>query len=325
MIHIHLTPDALLKTRFTYSPLIETMISFRYLTLNKGTPIHRRWADGARRTLEQLELPLMRGLVAGRSCIPDFLTPTPTHLETGSEPDFERVLNTPHEEVAADLAYLCKASGETEMRLTVRAHPSEYLPALVDELRQYWGLVLAPMWPSLLAIVEGDILYRARLLALEGNHRLLNDLSPMASFDGSALRLNKAYGKSDSHHVIDGEGLHLVPSVFTLDDTMWQIVPQYKPMVIYGARGVGSHVAPPDLDDTLELIMGGARASVLQGLEDTPATTTELAHHLHLTAGAVSQHLTLLHRAGLVNPQRSGKRVYYQISNKGAELLRLFR
>lgn len=325
MIHIHLTPDALLKTRFTYSPLIETAISFRYLTSNKGYPIHRRWADAARRALAEIDLPLMSALIPERLCIPDFLTPTPTQLETSIEPELNRVLNTPHELVAKDLTFLCDLTGGSDVRSEFRAHPSDLLPKLVGELRLYWEHVMAPAWPSLLAIVEGDILFRARQLALEGNHKLLNDLSPQASFDGSALRLLKAVEKSDMHHVIDSEGLHLVPSAFTFDHTMWQIVPQYKPMVIYGAHGVGSHIAPPDLDDSLELILGGARASVLQELEESPATTTELAHYLHLTAGAVSQHLTILHRAGLVNPQRSGKRVFYQISNKGTELLRLFK
>ena len=75
----------------------------------------------------------------------------------------------------------------------------------------------------------------------------------------------------------------------------------------------------------LETLDDAGRASVLAELINTPATTTELAHHLHLTAGAVSQHLSLLQRAGLVNPQRSGKRVYYQLSPKGSDLLRLFR
>ena len=146
-----------------------------------------------------------------------------------------------------------------------------------------------------------------------------------ATFDGKALRLNKAhYKKQDEHYVLDQEGLHLVPSVFG-HGLMWQIAPDYQPMVIYSARGVGQwQIDQPDLDESLELLLGAGRASVLAEL-DQPATTSELALQLHLTAGAVSQHLNLLQRAGLVQANRSGKRVYYSLSQKGSELLRLFR
>ncbi len=153
----------------------------------------------------------------------------------------------------------------------------------------------------------------------------LNDLDPATTFDGKALRLDKKhYKKPDQYFLLDQEGLQLVPSVFG-SSVMWQVSPEYKPMIIYGARGIGLwQQAQPELDESLELLLGAGRASVLSVL-DSPTTTSELALTLHLTAGAVSQHLSLLNRAGLVRSNRSGKRVYYSLSQKGEDLLRLFR
>lgn len=51
------------------------------------------------------------------------------------------------------------------------------------------------------------------------------------------------------------------------------------------------------------------------------ATTSTLARQLAVTASAVSQHLTALHRASLVNRQRSGRAVLYQTSELGLALI----
>jgi DNA-binding transcriptional ArsR family regulator len=335
MIHLHLTPEALARTRFTYSPLIEVMMSYRMLRYPGAakfgtTPTHRRWLDQTERALHGVELPLLTALTLGRHYIPDFLTPTPDRFETDIECDLHQLLHTPtdlvHKYLGGWAKYCSPDEGPTLQWREIAADPATYMPRLVDEIRLYWQRAFAPHWANLLAVIEGDILFRARQLALDGTAKLLNDINPTAVFDGTALRLEKkSHRNSDSYFVLDAEGLHLVPTAFG-SMLMWQVASDYKPMIIYSARGIGTwQQSQPVLDESLELLLGAGRASVLQELIDTPATTTELAHHLHLTAGAVSQHLTILHRAGLVSPQRSGKRVYYQLSTKGADFLRLFR
>lgn len=336
MIHLHLTPESLSRTRFTYSPLIEVMTSYRMLRNPNPqqygiAPVQQRWIESARRALHDVELPWLDALATASHYIPDFLTPTPDHFETDIECDLFHLLHTPHDIVQkylADWEDYCSMSTERHVPEWVdfAADPAHLLPRLVDEIRLYWQRAIEPHWSALLSVVEGDILFRARQLALDGTDKLLNDISPTAKFDGKALRLDKSsHNEKDTYFVLDNEGLHLVPTVFA-DKLMWQVTPDYKPMILYGARGVGAwQQARTTLDESLELLLGAGRASVLAELINMPATTTDLAHHLHLTAGAVSQHLSLLQRAGLVNPQRSGKRVYYQLSPKGSDLLRLFR
>jgi DNA-binding MarR family transcriptional regulator len=295
------------------------------------TPVQQRWMETTRRALYDVELPWLDALATASHYIPDFLTPTPDHFETDIECDLFHLLHMPPQIVQkylSDWEDYCSFSTERHVSEwgDFAADPAHLLPLLIDEIRLYWQRAIEPHWPALLSVIEGDILFRARQLALDGTDKLLNDISPTAKFDGKALRLDKnSHHKKDTYFVLDHEGLHLVPTVFA-DKLMWQVASDYKPMILYGARGTGAwQQSQPELDESLELLLGAGRASVLAELVHMPATTTELAHHLHLTAGAVSQHLSLLQRAGLVNPQRSGKRVYYQLSPKGTDLLRLFR
>ncbi|HWN01250.1 MAG TPA: helix-turn-helix domain-containing protein, partial [Streptosporangiaceae bacterium] len=53
----------------------------------------------------------------------------------------------------------------------------------------------------------------------------------------------------------------------------------------------------------------------------SPATTTALARSLGVTPSAVSQHLAVLHRGGLVDKRRSGRTVLYQTTALGLALL----
>jgi DNA-binding transcriptional ArsR family regulator len=67
-------------------------------------------------------------------------------------------------------------------------------------------------------------------------------------------------------------------------------------------------------------LLGRARATLLEALR-SPATTTELARALGVTPSAVSQHLAVLRESGLVERERSGRRVGYRITALGTALL----
>jgi len=70
----------------------------------------------------------------------------------------------------------------------------------------------------------------------------------------------------------------------------------------------------------VELLLGAPRARLLEAL-CSPATTTALARRLGVTPSAVSQHLVVLHRGGLVDRRRSGRTLLYQTSELGLALL----
>jgi len=72
--------------------------------------------------------------------------------------------------------------------------------------------------------------------------------------------------------------------------------------------------------DAIEELLGPARARLLGALR-SPSTTSALALRFGVTPSAVSQHLAVLHRSGLVDRERSGRRVLYQASELGLALL----
>ncbi len=97
---------------------------------------------------------------------------------------------------------------------------------------------------------------------------------------------------------------------------------------MYPARGVArvwDDLGPGDSGGAgdlaaVEALLGGPRARLLIALR-SPATTSALAGRFGVTPGAVSQHLAVLHRGGLVDRQRSGRTVLYQASELGLALL----
>ncbi len=63
-----------------------------------------------------------------------------------------------------------------------------------------------------------------------------------------------------------------------------------------------------DVDDVFDALADATRRAVLRNLADRgPQTPTELADHLPVSRQAVSKHLDVLGRAGLVTSARAGR------------------
>ena len=86
---------------------------------------------------------------------------------------------------------------------------------------------------------------------------------------------------------------------------------------VWQAEGSGSGSAGLG---AVEALLGAPRARLLGALR-SPATTSALARRFGVTPSAVSQHLAVLHRGGLIDRQRSGRTVLYQASELGVSLL----
>jgi DNA-binding transcriptional ArsR family regulator len=69
------------------------------------------------------------------------------------------------------------------------------------------------------------------------------------------------------------------------------------------------------LDRLFAALASRARRDILAALSHTPATTTELAERFDLSTPAVSRHLSVLEDAGLVAPERDGRRVLYSLNH----------
>jgi hypothetical protein len=324
MITIHLTPDDLVNMRFAYRPLLELAFSYRVFANPSLQAPHRRWVEEARHALHDMAFPYLEALVtpSGRF-IPHFLTPTPLTNSVDVENDLAELLATPDALVQKYVGQLIEEEGDSEMRRYFMAHPHEALECLVEELRFYWQRALARHGSRMLSIKEGDILYRARILALNGTGSLFSDLHPSFAYKAGRIEIQRSAPscKDQSEFRLDGRGLQLVPAVFASECRM-QMASEWRPRLSYPVRGAGLWWQKPP-SQSLELALGTGRASVLQALV-IPASTGELAHRLMLTSGAVSQHLDRLKQAGLVEAHRSGRRVYYHLTRRGEELIALF-
>jgi DNA-binding HxlR family transcriptional regulator len=150
---------------------------------------------------------------------------------------------------------------------------------------------------------------------------MLRSMHPKLTFRDGMIELLK---NRDAEFYLDGSGMQLVPSIFAGNMLMYQVVPEWQPMLIYSPRGLGLwQQSAQEHNHSLELALGEGRARVLQTLA-TPSNTGEIARRLEISAGAASQHLSRLQQAGLVEPNRSGRRVYYHLTDRNAQLLTLF-
>jgi DNA-binding transcriptional ArsR family regulator len=201
--------------------------------------------------------------------------------------------------------------------------PEDSLKGLVDTLRRYHDLTIAPYWPRIQEHLEGDMIKRGQALALGGAEALLSNLHPKTSYSGGVLELEKP------HEVFiepAGRGITLVPCVFVWPRVMVLTEPGYQPTLAYGPRGVANlwNSSPAPNGTALEAALGTGRASVLKSLTPMPTTTTELANQLRLSPAAISAHLSRLKAAELIEPHRSGRKVFYRLSGAGEELLGIF-
>lgn len=322
---IRFNSEDMLNIRFAYSPLLEIPFSYRVLITPEFQSPHRRWVEETRRALHDAAFPYMDALIISHGYIPDFLTPTPLTSRVHIADEFQELLSLPDDLIRRNVQEVIAIDGETEMRRFFLAHPHEAIQCLIEDLQLYWLRALKHRWSQMISVLEGDLLYRGRLMALDGPEALLPDLHPTISYQNREIHLANTCTHIHPDFVaeLNGDGIQLVPTVFTGCGRAYQISPEWHPMIVYSARGAGLYNGETRASKPLELALGTGRARVLQGLRH-PATTGELAHRLQLTSGAVSQQLDRLKRAGLVESYRSGKRVYYQLTQRGEELMALF-
>lgn len=174
-------------------------------------------------------------------------------------------------------------------------------------------------------MLENDILLRIRSLALGGAEALFKDLNPLVRFENGVLSLDQSLCSGWNGDVdLGGRGLLLMPSAFVWPRLSTILAAPWRPTLAYTPRGVADLWIndPPPVAHSLELLLGQGRAQVLLSLEP-PSSTLEIARRLGFAASGVSEHLSVLRLAGLIESQRRGRFVYYRLSQTGVGLLEL--
>src|SRR3712207_3624779 len=183
MITIPLSTEDLTKVRIAPSPLWETVTSFGVLIHQGRDTVHAPWAARARRVLPGTDRSALVAAMCVAGRCPDFMTPPPDASAANFGEELERLRTTPpevvHEEVEAFVRGEKKQFGflapeKTSLLKIYLGDPEGSLKRLVDELRRYHDLALAPYWPRIHEHLEGDKLKRGQTLAIGGVEALLS-------------------------------------------------------------------------------------------------------------------------------------------------------
>jgi DNA-binding transcriptional ArsR family regulator len=319
MITVRFDADALARVRFAISPLIETQLSVGALDDPGALALHLPWAVEARRRTADLDLAVLRALQPEDVYSPDFVNPPPSGPLAEIDDELALMAATPPEQVRAEVHDSYEHRPLPPVLEPFVENPRDAVAALALLVRAYWDRTLASHWPRVRALLEGDVLYRARRMADGGAQRLFADIDPAVSWERGVLRVVK---RVEATVELGERGLLFVPSVFVWPAVLLITAEPWQPTLIYPARGVGTLWEPggPRPPEALANLLGRSRAAVLRAL-DRPTTTTDLARTLGLTAGGASQHLAVLRHAGLVRGHRVGRSVLYLRTAAGDDLL----
>lgn len=320
MLAIRFRATDLAEVRFAISPLVELMRSVRVLDDPAGHALHLPWIEQARERTRGMSLELLRALQPPNVYSPDFVNPPPTRPVVELEHELEAMMATPADQVREEIRRAYRHRVLPEVLQPLVADPGAGVAMLAGLLRDYWASTLAGHWPRIRALLEGDVLHRARQMADGGARQLFADVDSTISWAGGVLQVDKPFDEEVDPR---DRGVVLVPSVFVWPRVVAVTDARWQPTLIYPARGAGLLWEPAVVpaSDALAALLGRVRAAVLGAL-DQPRSTTDVAAAVGVTPGGASQHLTVLRNAGLVHGHRVGRRVLYLRTPVADALLR---
>ncbi|MFI6849201.1 ArsR family transcriptional regulator [Kitasatospora sp. NBC_00085] len=313
----------LATTWFACSPIQEAALSLRMWTHPGVYVLQAPAFERLRPAFERLDSTLLRSLVAGNRWIPDFLTPRPATPSADFRTELAVVRALPPEQLRPELeqTFLPQGAPLPAPLAAGLADPARLLARIADALEEYWEVCLSPTWwPQARAVLEADLVYRARVLSQHGAAALFADLDHRLHWEDGVLSINRRWSAQDHDITVDGRGLVLTPTFFARG-AVTMISNDRAPQIGYPARGQGGMAGRPApvTPRALEQLLGAPKARLLAVLAE-PASTTDLAYRLGVTPGAISQHLAVLYRTGLVTRARHGRSVLYSRSALGDEL-----
>lgn len=307
MLTYVLTSRDLEDVRFAVSPAAEMVLSLRALRDPGRFPLQLPWVRAVQPLLDSLDWSVLGRLVNATMGSPDFLTPRPTSPLTQIDEELEVI-------AAVDRTTFDRQLLAVNQELPPELAGADGIGKVVTALREYWATVMAPYWNRMRTILSADISYRGHIVTKHGTGAMLNELGPAITYADGELRVDRVSNPSRTEQ-IDGRGLALQPTLFG-PHAVIPFDPGAEPILGYPPRGqaqLWSVVEPPSRQDLAKLI-GPARGRILELLTH-PRTTADLAATLKVTPSAVSQHLQLLRRTGLVQPERTGKQVLYRTTD----------
>lgn len=311
MYWLQVSPADLRRMRFAYSPLAEVAESLHMLRCGQIRELHRGWYDMIRGSLRRVDMSLLWAVSPPSCATARFMFVGAADTSTTIERQLQMVADYPADQLRQDLSELW---GGRELPSEAETLLSDGAGRLAEALWEYWQVAIGPYWTQIRALHDADVAYRVARLADGGIDCLLADLHPRIKLHDGAIQAGTQ--TPITKHDLSGAGLLLVPCAFAWPYLDFGVGDNWPPHLIYGARGVGNlwHDRPgarPESHCVLGELLGRSRAAILISIA-LPMSTTGLARELGQSPPAVSAHLSVLRRSGLVTSWRSGRRVLYQ-------------
>lgn len=315
MTLLRLGPDALHASRFALSPLAETLSELARLRreLDSRTVSPQSEALGRWLATDSFANGLVR-LITATKFLPDFVAIPPTGMTTRLEDELVAMRAVGDSEARGTLAEAEKFAWGSD-GIDFAEAPGITTRASAVFARS-WSLFVEPDWPRRHAILERDIRHRAGILAVSGWRHALDGMARDVRWVGhDSIQFST---QTFPDREIADDGLVFVPHTGLTGQWTCEAPPRIA--LVYPARGT---LAPaPHGVHGMNRLLGLGRARIIAELA-TPATSSQLAALLDVSLGTVSSHLAALRDADVVTGRRSGRAVYYELTDTGNELARL--
>ena len=300
-----------MRTRFAIAPLMELIGAVYALRDPVRYVVHRPWVDWVKPRIATLDLSLLDAAapVTTHGYWPVFVGPTPRVPHAHVADELARVRATPPEQVVVEIKQTYPA-GVPAAAQPFLDDPEAALERLVEQMQAFWDATIAPWWPRISAALEAEIAARARALVARGPQSAFAGLHETVWWENGIVYVHPTR-KAAADVDLAGRGLLLVPAVFTWPSVWPRTDPSWDPALVYPPPGTADLWRPdPPRAEALNALLGERRARILLEL-DRPACTLELARRMHVSAGGVNSHLSVLRQAGLVSRRREGRLVIY--------------
>ncbi len=315
VIRLTLAPQASAGVRFAISPAEETLQLVRLLSRTRR--LREPAMNNAQERLAQTHVDALVDTVSGDRFFPEFLSPAPRSIDDKDAFVRQTALcrQTPVDQVQRELDL---ALDGRDRHLDLREEPDRVRDRLIDQLITCHDFVLGPLWTRVADILRTDINVRAQRFAAEGLNSVLASLHPTMAMHASTL-------VTQSPHNIDiavpDDGPVLVPTVFGDRSIGLMLEPPGPIRIVYPARGSALlHEQHQPEVQPLATLLGATRYEILRSTSE-PASTIDLAARLALAPSTVSEHLTKMAAAGWVTRRRVRRRVHYELSRLGQQIV----
>src|SRR4051794_9593719 len=235
MIRFRFGPEDVANLRFAISPLMELHNSVRTLDHPEARSLHLPWVAATRERVADLDITVLRALQRRGAWTPDFISPPPRTPLGDLEAELDEMLATPPDRVRAEVRGTYAPDPLPPALRPFEDDPEAAVAALAVLVRAYWERALAPYWRRIRALLEGDVLHRARRLADVGAQRLLAEIHPELRFADDTLFVDIPFAGALAP---GGGGLLLAPSAFPGPPPAASVEPDPQPFVVYPARGI---------------------------------------------------------------------------------------